>query len=180
MKAMYLHGLGSNGESSTAKTLQQAGVNIIAPSYAPQYFEGSIRDLVDALTINNIDQLIGTSMGGYYALKLSEMTGIPALVINACFEPYNHLQKYIGQSAIDYATNEPIPFFRETIEAFHPLYIERIISPVIFIGERDNVLLPEDQKAFCTAAGWRWISVNWGHRVEDPSLIIEQLALLAK
>lgn len=177
MKAMYLHGLGSNGESSTAKALQQAGVNILAPSYAPQSFDESVRDLADALKTNGINQLIGTSMGGYYALKLSEITGIPAIVINACYEPQRHLRKYIGQSAVNYATGEPIPFYEETIDAFEPLDCERINTPVIFIGENDDVLLPEGQKAFCTAAGWHWISVPWGHRVQDPNVIVEHLAL---
>lgn len=177
MKAMYIHGLGSNGESSTAKALQQAGISIFAPTYAPQSFNESIRDLLEALKAHDIDQLIGTSMGGYYALKLSEMTGVPAMVINACYEPHRHLQKYIGQSAVNYATGEPIHFNKEMIDAFKPLECERIKPPVIFIGENDDVLLPGDQKAFCIAAGWRWISVNWGHRVEDPNVIVDQLAL---
>lgn len=175
MKAMYLHGLGSDGESSTAKALKQAGIDITAPTYAPQSFRESLEKLPEIVRNSGIDQLIGTSMGGYYALKLSEMTGVPAMVINACYEPHRHLQKYLGQSAMNYATGEPIPFDREMIDTFEPLKTGQIPSPVILVGERDDVLLPDDQKAFCTAQGWDWISVDWGHRVEDPAVIIAQL-----
>ncbi len=45
MKILYLHGLGSSGQSSTVQGLQAAGLEVVAPDYKPQHFTESLQQL---------------------------------------------------------------------------------------------------------------------------------------
>lgn len=71
---LYLHGLGSNGQSSTAANLaSKPSVSVTAPTYQPEHFLKSAEELSDAVRRETPDVIVGTSMGGYYALKLREV-----------------------------------------------------------------------------------------------------------
>ncbi len=118
---IYLHGLGSSGQASTALSLRKSGLDIFAPDYSPQHYQDSITRLQQLISQQQPALLVGTSMGGYYALKLTELTGLPCLAINACFEPALSLSKYLQQPAEDYANGGVIQFSPPMLHAFTPL-----------------------------------------------------------
>ena len=170
----YLHGLGSSGKASTAVGLQQAGLNVTAPDYAPQHYQQSIEQLLELINAQPPELLVGTSMGGYYVLKLSELTGIPCLAVNACFEPALSLSKYLEQPAEDFANGGLIQFTPEMLNQFEPL--NPAVKPSgLIIGERDESIPADYQQAFCTQMGWNRELKDWGHRVEDCPWLAEEI-----
>ncbi|WP_271273166.1 YqiA/YcfP family alpha/beta fold hydrolase [Aliamphritea hakodatensis] len=173
-KVFYLHGLGSGGQASTALALRNAGLNITAPDYAPQDYTASIALLTQLITKQQPALLAGTSMGGYYALKLAELTGIPCLAVNACFEPALSLSKYLQQPAEDYANGGVIHFTPAMLNAFTPL--NSAVRPAgIVIGRRDESIPADYQQAFCEQMGWHYQFQDWGHRVEDAQWLATEI-----
>jgi predicted esterase YcpF (UPF0227 family) len=166
MKYLYLHGLGSNGLTNTAKTLQLLGEDIISPSYAPHDFPYSIKMLKDTISQQAPDVIVGTSMGGYFALKLGEITNLPVLAVNPCFEPKTLLSKYLDNPAIDYETGDTLNITEATLEEYEP-FKKFPKNHLILIGLQDDVISPIYQRDYCIANKLKWQEVNWGHRVGD-------------
>jgi len=177
MKILYLHGLGSSGQSSTVQGLKAAGLEVVAPDYKPQHFTESLQQLAALVEAEQPDILVGTSMGGYYALKLNERYGLKTLVVNACFDPATLLRHYLQAPAMDYVTNQPILFDQTMLDAFEAVMItgNTCVQPRAIVGTRDDVIDPSAQRQFCRQQGIEWHDVDWGHRVEDIPLLIQQI-----
>ncbi len=175
MRTLYLHGLGSNGQSSTARGLAQLGLTVISPDYQPQHYLQSIDQLSALIEEQQPDLIAGTSMGGYYALKLRERFALPSVIVNPCFDPASLLHKYLETPAHDYVTDTPIPFTEQMLSAFEQVKgTESEPSQFsILIGRNDDVIPAALQRRFCEQQGWRWQEVDWGHRVEDTALLAD-------
>lgn len=178
MQIIYLHGLGSNGQSSTSRGLTELGFTVISPDYRPQFFSESIKQLSELVENNHPSLIAGTSMGGYYALKLFERFTLPTIAINPCFDPATLLKKYLEQPAHDYVTDTPIPFNHAMLDAFKPISSTNGPQPdalEIVIGMNDDVIPAALQQQFCKQQGWNWSEVDWGHRVDDVGLLGEMI-----
>lgn len=177
---LYLHGLGSSGQANTALGLKAAGLNLHAPSYAPEDYPAAMAQLQAVLAEQSVEMIVGTSMGGYYALRLAEQYPLPVIAINPCFEPSQLLRPCLNEAPWDYARERPIPFTQTMLDAFVPLQPKRLPDPVIIIGDHDEVIPTRYQQQYCTEAGWSWQATDWGHRVGDTdwlaALIRRQLA----
>lgn len=174
-RVLYLHGLGSSGASSTVEGLRSLGLEVVAPDYRPQYFDESVAQLSELVATSGVELLAGTSMGGYYALVLSALTGLPVVAVNPCFEPGKHLAKYLTEPAEDFVSGEPICFTEAMLAAFQGLDSAAVPQPVIVVGEQDDLIPASYQKQFCTQRGWGWLSTDWGHRVGDKAQLAEIL-----
>lgn len=172
-KLLYLHGLGSSGQASTAKGLAEQGFEVIAPDYHPEMCLASLAKLWQLVETKQPDVLVGTSMGGFYALKLAERFELPVVAVNACYEPAKLLEKYLTEPAMNFQTNEPIYFSEQMLAQFAPLKNECIAAPTIVIGEHDDVIPPSYQQAFCQQQQWQWLTTDWGHRVGDCAKLAE-------
>ena len=178
MKIIYLHGLGSNGQSSTACGLSELGFDVISPDYRPQFFSESLEQLIQLVEHSQPTLIAGTSMGGYYALKLFELFALPTIAINPCFDPATLLQKYLEQPAHDFITDAPIPFDQAMLDAFESIASTHGQQPddlEIVIGMNDDVIPAKLQQRFCKQQGWNWSEVDWGHRVDDVGLLGEMI-----
>ena len=67
---LYLHGLNSNGNSRTAKTIKQEcpNWNVLCPTL-PVNCDEAISKIKSVLSKNHVDIIIGTSLGGFLALQ---------------------------------------------------------------------------------------------------------------
>ena len=97
---LYIHGYGSSVDESMQhpkyKALSRIGkVFAIAPDYdrPPQ---ASIDDALAAIRDNNIDLIVGTSMGGWLASQVGPETGLPYAALNPSITPKTSLLKYPG------------------------------------------------------------------------------------
>ncbi|MBU0632160.1 esterase [bacterium] len=100
---IYIHGFGSSGEGSKAKKFREyfhsLGEGFIAPSlsYVPELAVDTLEELV--LSYKEDVYLIGSSLGGYFALYLSRLPQVKkTVVINPSVYPYNTLSKMIGHA----------------------------------------------------------------------------------
>lgn len=173
-RIIYLHGLGSSGQSSTAIQLADAGLNISAPDYAPHNYQQSISQLKELIEQEAPQLIAGTSMGGYYALKMAELTGLPCIAINACYQPDVSLRKYLQTPAEDFANGGQINITQNMLSAFRPLSAAVQPSSII-IGLQDDSIPPAYQRTFCRQMNWQWLEKDWGHRVGDAKWLAEHI-----
>lgn len=94
---IYIHGFGSNGMYDRINNLRMAfkSKGFLAPSLQsnPKLAIETLKEIIENCKLKNEKvYLIGTSLGGYYALILSNMYDIPAVVINPSIYPYETLK----------------------------------------------------------------------------------------
>ena len=158
MKVVYLHGMGSSGQSATARRLDRslpATYEVIAPDIPvqPELAMTALRKLAD--TLDPDDVVVGTSMGGMYAQLFK---GWRRLLINPSFHTSVHLKENIGKrmpfhtprrdGAVDFEVTPKLIKKYESLEAkqFDPkfgIFGKRKDSPELvtaFFGIRDTVV----------------------------------------
>lgn len=96
-KILYLHGFGSCGEGNKSKALKSyfGEENVVSPDlpYAPL----DAIDYVDSLLKKGeIDTLIGSSLGGFYATYFAEKYAMKAILLNPSTQPWNTLAPHVG------------------------------------------------------------------------------------
>lgn len=94
---LYLHGFGSCGESNKSRVLREyfKEYRILSPDlpYAP----ADAVSFVDALIRHeDIDILIGSSLGGFYATYFAEKYQLPAILLNPSVTPWQTLALQVG------------------------------------------------------------------------------------
>ena len=96
-KFLYIHGLSSSGNSSTAKNLAQLlpDMEIIAPDLPINPID-AIRLLQEICKSESPDIVIGTSMGGMFA---QQMHGYKKILVNPAFHVSEFMRKNIGVQA---------------------------------------------------------------------------------
>ena len=102
MKIIFLHGLESTPQtSSTAKLIIDNFDNVIVPNYKPQdSYQNIVVNIKSVIDPNEDYIVIGISMGGFWALKLTEFTHIKKVIlINPALE--NGCSKYSEYFEID-------------------------------------------------------------------------------
>lgn len=98
---IYIHGFGSSGEGSKAKALRPffAEEGYVAPSLPtnPKLAISTLSDLIENFSRNDTVSLIGSSLGGFYALHLAQKYGLKAVLINPALRPYTSLEEALGE-----------------------------------------------------------------------------------
>lgn len=95
-KVLYLHGLGSDGSSRTARMLKAAlgEGRVVAPDFDMHDPEEALMEAKKAIAADpSISLAVGTSMGGFVALCLQQ---IPRIVVNPCTRP----TAFLGDDAL--------------------------------------------------------------------------------
>jgi len=182
-RVLYLHGLGSSGNSSTVAALRDLDLVVDAPSYAPHDYERSMRELCDTVNSVKPSVIVGTSMGGFYAMKLSEVFGLPTLAINPVLDHATFLEIFRDRPAKDYATNTDIPISDTMRAAFEPLdRIRRVelAAPIhVIVGMNDEVVNPHSTIAYCESENLVYTPLPWGHRVENAEVVANLVGFLS-
>lgn len=99
---IYIHGFGSSGEGSKAKVFREyfksLGEPFIAPSlsYVPRLAIKTLEELIESYGENV--SLIGSSLGGFYAIYLARKYGLKAVLINPSVYPYITLSRVVGSA----------------------------------------------------------------------------------
>ena len=123
---IYIHGFGSSGQGMKAKLFREyfktKGIPFIAPSlsYIPDLAIATLEEL-----INSYDDvvLIGSSLGGFYSLYLSQKYNLKAVLINPSIYPYKTLQKCVGQAPSFHDTSS-FKWMDEHIESLKKYSVE--------------------------------------------------------
>lgn len=99
---IYIHGFGSHGEGSKAKSLRryckEHAIRFMAPSLStiPELAIKTLEELIESFKIIENISLVGSSLGGYYAMFLSHKYNLPCVLINPAIYPYKTLDRALG------------------------------------------------------------------------------------
>lgn len=95
---IYIHGFASTGYGSKAqKFLEYFEEDIITPSLPtiPNLAINTLEQLIEAfMNKGEVVSLIGSSLGGFYSIYLSNKYNIKAVLINPAVNPWNTLDRY--------------------------------------------------------------------------------------
>ena len=99
---IYIHGFGGSGRGVKATLFQKAFSKgpCIAPSlsYVPDLAIQTLCELIETFVARGETvSLIGSSLGGYYALYLSERYALKVVLLNPSLYPYKTLTAYVGE-----------------------------------------------------------------------------------
>ena len=100
---IYIHGFGSAGLGGKAKALKkyfhEQNIPYIAPSlsYVPELAISTLEDLIESY---DDVTLIGSSLGGFYALYLAEKYAIKAVLINPAMHSDKTLKRSIDKEGL--------------------------------------------------------------------------------
>lgn len=111
MKIIYVHGLDSSANSMKGLLLEEfcqkhhPEIEVIRPDLndSPDLVFQRLIDVINALSSTNKSQpvaVIGSSLGGYFASLVSNVTGCPAILLNPSTRPHISLQRFV-----DYESN---------------------------------------------------------------------------
>ena len=96
-KILYLHGFGSCGKGNKSTELKRyfGTEHVLSPDlpYAP--YE-AISYIASLLKVENIDIVIGSSLGGFYATYFAEKYNMKAILLNPSTQPWKTLAPYVG------------------------------------------------------------------------------------
>jgi predicted esterase YcpF (UPF0227 family) len=97
---LYIHGFASSGLGAKARTVREYfGAESLAPSFShiPELAVDTLTQIVEqARHLDEPVGLIGSSLGGFYALRLAERFGLPAVLINPSIRPWETLAAQTG------------------------------------------------------------------------------------
>lgn len=157
MKVLNIHGYKGSAENSACITLKNLGHEVISPqiNYDAKNPKEIIDDLRKIFLENKPDYIVGTSLGGFFALLLSQEFkveryeshikkylhyNIPTVLVNPCLKPS------VTLSGLGYKTDKTI----ETMFSEFEYMIEKMnhynlsLSVAAIIGGQDEVISYHD------------------------------------
>lgn len=95
MKILNIHGYGGSAENSACLALKELGHDVISPQidYDAESSENIFGDIKKAVEENKPDHIVGTSLGGFFALLTAIRFNIPAALVNPCLMPFATLSE---------------------------------------------------------------------------------------
>jgi len=97
-----MHDFGGSGEGSKAKAFREyfksKQEGFIAPSlsYVPELAIKTLEELIESYKEDIT--LIGSSLGGFYAIYLSQKYSLKAVLLNPSINPYKTLKNLVGDA----------------------------------------------------------------------------------
>lgn len=124
MVTIYIHGFGSSGQSDKPsafrKHFKSKDKKFISPSlsYIPDLAISTLEELIESY--DRKVQLIGSSLGGYYTIYLSNKYNIKGVLLNPAVKPKQTLQKILQDDPDYYAhlTFRLIPEYIDMLKSY--------------------------------------------------------------
>ena len=189
---LNIHGFNSGpGEKVTELTIQfPDSVIIQAPqlSYIPEEAIAQLREILDQYRGQEV-HVIGTSLGGFYAMYLSTLYRTEMMyyfyIINPSFTPHLTLARYLGETVINYKTPEQFKVTHKFLNQLNTLYqamtqnytTQCIYSSSFFLSTQDELLNFTEITAFIKGfkVPYRLTPSQQGHRFQDISPVIQAI-----
>jgi len=143
---LYIHGFGSSAFSIKAKLLKKyfGDTNIFIPSlpYIPNLAIDTLEQIIKIFP--NI-QIIGSSLGGYYANYLANKYNLKAVLINPAMNPDVTLKKAVPLG-ISYYDNSRHDFHQSYLDELRYFKVDKpnLKNIYLFVQGGDEVLNPND------------------------------------
>lgn len=144
---LYIHGFGSSGLSTKAEIFRdyyRGKENFIAPSlsYVPDLAIATLEEIVITLCQQGPLYLIGSSLGGFYAMYLSQKYNLPAVLINPAANPISLSERLEGivQSHYDGSTFQWQSNHTSSLKKIQSRFESTFNNCLAFIKKGDEVL----------------------------------------
>lgn len=150
-KVLYIYGYGSSPESSTCKWLKNNLLNTIVYSfgYVQADPENSIPYLCSLVEELNIDIVIGSSLGGWYAMHVASICSLPSILINPVTDSTleqivnyvsNH-DSHIVENLVKYSKEHPLFETKEHWTGYRWDNAENGYYSVLIWSDNDEVII---------------------------------------
>ena len=114
---LYLHGFASCGDSNKTKVLKAyfGEKEVLAPDL-PVNPHKALSVARKIIIDHDIDLIIGSSLGGFYASNLTETMGIKSVLINPSVQPFITLAPFVGTNQY-WCSGEDFEFTKEDLSS---------------------------------------------------------------
>ncbi len=166
---LYLHGFGSCGQSTKTKLLKAyfGKDEVLAPNLPVDPTE-AILFIKKLIIEHDIDLLIGSSLGGYYASYFCELLEIKTVLINPSTQPFITLAPFVGTNK-HWCSNKTFEFTKEHLKSLFEYAVASPKDPsryLVLLQKGDELL--DYSKAEDKYAGAKIIVQEDGnHRFEN-------------
>ncbi len=183
---VYLHGFASSFDPTNDKVrlLETIG-NVIGITYNTTDTYDQIKaTLANRCVELDIDlfetSFVGTSLGAYWAAELGRIFGSTAVLINPCYDPFNMLQRRVG-NVQHVKTGETITLTKEAVDSYRGKEINLdlfVYKPLFLLDEGDDVISSASTMAkYIDAIGQGLIVVYRGgdHRFQHMAESLDEI-----
>jgi hypothetical protein len=146
---VYAHGFKSAAQSRKATQLGRyirehtPDVHYIAPNlhFDPDAALAQLSHACAGVSAADLT-IVGSSLGGFYAVVLAEKLGCRAVLLNPSIRPFVTLEKYLGLQTNIY-TGETFTFSREHIATLREMFVPRVsnVARYLLIVETGDEVL---------------------------------------
>lgn len=177
---IYCHGLGSSGQSEKATILKQTcgDLGVAAPDLPlePRWAIRRIEEEIDRLPSEPY-LLIGSSLGGFYALNLHQKHGLPAVLLNPATNPF---QEKDNSAAIKQHLDYPIAWQKEyNTQLFQMQIPPEEVNPNnlwIYLAQDDELLNYRRAEAYFAVNNCAvTVLSSGGHRLDNFGELISDI-----
>ncbi|MCP4969670.1 MAG: esterase [Arcobacter sp.] len=142
---IYIHGFGSSGHGGKATLFREYFEDeLIAPSlsYIPTLAIDTLEQLINIyLQTDEEVSLVGSSLGGYYAIYLANKYNLKAVLINPAVYPYKTLDKVgISMNYYDMSSFEVTTEHIQTLRGLEVNNIKNQDNFMVLLQTDDEVL----------------------------------------
>ena len=168
---LYLHGFASCGNSTKTALLKTyfGKQEVLAPNLPIDPVE-AVRFIKKILIEKEVDLLIGSSLGGFYASYFSELLEMKSVLINPSTQPFITLAPFVGTNNY-WCSDEKFEFTRDHLKALFEFAVAKPAKPenyLLLLQKGDELL--DYTKAEDKYEGARIIVQEGGnHRFENLS-----------
>jgi len=172
---LYIHGFKSCGQGNKSRVLKEYFKDAVIEQFDREPKE-AIKFLENIIKNNPIDLIVGSSLGGYYAIYLSEKFNKKCVLINPSIKPYITLLPYIGKNR-RFCDNFEFLWKSEYIKELIDINVQKLTlkNYLVLLQSKDEILNYQESLNLFMGAK---VVVEFGgnHRfenIEDYLLMIE-------
>lgn len=138
---LYIHGFASCGDSNKTKLLRENFNGVLCPD-VPVDPDEAIAFLQKLIIANNIDLIIGSSLGGFYASYFAEKFEIKTVLLNPSTQPFLTLAPYVGENTF-FCSGESFQWTKDHVAKLWSYAISQnsIKSPVLVLLQKGDEVL---------------------------------------
>jgi predicted esterase YcpF (UPF0227 family) len=181
---LYLHGFNSAPQSAKAQqtvayfAAHHPAIPVMVPALqvSPAEAMRRIRALL-AQTGRDCLGVIGSSLGGFYALHLQAELGLRVVLVNPAVRPYDRLQEYLGENT-NWYTGERYRVKAQHMDELRALSRPTAASPhLIYLLTQTGDATLDHREALTSLAGARlWVQAGGSHAFEDFPAALPSIA----
>lgn len=195
MTIIYLHGLDSDPNATkatiTAEHAKAIGIDTIRPNLNCPPDE-TVTKILGLIEQHPNSVLVGSSLGGYFATLLSDMTGTPAVLLNPSIRPDMSFRRFLNANFEGKTLADDTPIYRTAggwqikfgdLAWFdtHRLTIKYPNKIKVLLKMGDELLDAHASKQFYETAGTLILAQEGGnHRISDYDKQIGQVLTWVK